>query len=318
MQHNDRTGKPSRQKNVLVAVTIATLLAFNLVQLYINQRNNQSKDAIIIDKGKEIISMNSKLEEISADLDRQIALVRLMGGRADSLLQLQSKLEEEKFALRLSSETAEETYKEYYEEIKSRLKEYEERLEGQRQEILRLHEERRDLLASQGVLSKKQEELDSLVAMLQDEKGRLEDRMRYAGQPVAKGIQFYADHPTQGKVPIADARAAKTSKLVVSVGLIPNGLAKAGNKVLYLVLYDPEGKMLAQGPDASIKVGGQDIFFAQSQSFEYNPGPDGQEVEVRYAQQQAFKQGIYRVMVYCSDASSGPVQLLGSANFTLK
>ena len=83
-------------KKILIAITILTLVAFNVVQFLINQQKNQLDYEKKESQKTELRFTYAKLDTISKQLDAKIQKIKDLGGSVDSLLEIKNQLERDK------------------------------------------------------------------------------------------------------------------------------------------------------------------------------------------------------------------------------
>ena len=98
--------RPQSQSNnsrsfLLIALLVLAALNVLLLYFYYQERqDNKTKDATIAAKTEEVLSVKTRLDSISNELDLKIAEIHRLGGSVDSLLKVKAQLEVDKRELR--------------------------------------------------------------------------------------------------------------------------------------------------------------------------------------------------------------------------
>ena len=133
----DYNQEQKQDRKTLLWAALAVLLLLNLVLVYFiyhEKQENLAKDEIITAKTEEVLSIKTKLDSISAELDVKIAEIQKLGGSVDSLIALKAQLEKDKQELKNSSTYSAASYN-------KKIKSYEGVLSEKDGEISRLREE---------------------------------------------------------------------------------------------------------------------------------------------------------------------------------
>lgn len=305
--YNNKPDKSTRNKNILVAVTIFTLVTFNIAQLYINDKQEGKQREKYESKQLELVNTYVKLDSISVKLQHKINLLQNLGGRVDSLIAIKNQLEREKFALRQSGDLAEDRYL----EIKGKVQGYNQLLVAKDVEIKELRAQNEELIQTKEQLLQRAGQLNSRVSELETEKNVLETQVKRASAPIARSLSFYSVDENGVATQGFEFKANKLDQIRVSVRIEPNQMVKTPTmKTLYMSIKDPNGQELSNAQAETLKLNGKDIFYARSADFIYRS--EGEEVILDYAQKSNFGAGQYRVEIHCDGRT------IGSGVFTIK
>lgn len=304
MQEEEKPDRSTRNKNILVAVTIFTLVSFNLLQLYIQDRDEEDQEQRLIDKQKELIGTYHKLDSISLELESRINTIRKLGGKVDSLIYIRNRVEQEKYALRLAKDLAANRY----EDIVSRLDDYENILQEKEKEIYRLQHNYNMLVQKTGVLT------DSLNE-LKGENSQLSDLMQEAAKEVkVKGITLFSVRSDGRREAGNVFRDEQLKELLIDVNIAENQFADEGKRTLYISITGPNGQFLSNPQGETFRFKKEDIFYSIKDDFNFKPA-QGASLELRYARRKSgFESGSYTLSIYCDSIFLGSEQFEVLAN----
>lgn len=106
-------------------------------------------------------------------------------------------------------------------------------------------------------------------------------------------------------------RARRVDVLSSTFSIGANTIAKKGNKMIYMQIIDPNGKVIYRSPSNVIKVAGSEIIFTSSREINYQ----GQQIDVSIVynlQGDEIDSGNYTVKIFADGA------MIGKDSFTLK
>lgn len=106
-------------------------------------------------------------------------------------------------------------------------------------------------------------------------------------------------------------RARRVDVLSSTFSIGANTIAKKGNKMIYMQIIDPNGKVIYRSPSNVINVAGSEIIFTSSREINYQ----GQQIDVNIVynlQGDEIDSGNYTVKIFADGA------MIGKDSFTLK
>jgi len=293
-------------KKILIAVTILTLVAFNVVQFFINQRDKQLEQEKYESKKTELGITYNKLDKISKQLDTKITHIRDLGGSVDSLLEIKSQLERDKYALKRANHIAEERY----EKIKQKVNGYEKLISLKDEELARNAEVTKELVNERIALIEKTNNLTDEVSRLEGEKVKLLEQMNKAATLNVKNVRFFSVTRTGSISESTEFKNNLLNKLLVTVKLNKNQLAKKGKKEIALRIIEPEGASLFNANSGTFKYQGKEMFYTTSSEFYFDNNEE--EVDFTYVKGNNYSKGTHRVEFYCEG------QRIGQSDFVIK
>lgn len=293
-------------KKILIAVTILTLVAFNVVQFLINQRADQKAREKYESVQLELITTFAKLDTISTQLDQKIIHIRSLGGSVDSLLEIKNQLERDKFALKQSTHLAQDKY----EKIKQKVSGYEKLLSLRDEEITRLENVTKELVNERIGLIEKTDALTDEVTRLEGEKDKLLDQMSMAATLAVKHVRFFSVNRTGALVENNEFKNHSLNKLLITVTLSKNQLAKKGKKLIAMRIIEPEGASLYNTNSGTFKYKGKEMFSTASTEFYFDNKEE--EIDFTFVKGNSYSKGNHRVEFYCEG------QRIGQGDFIIQ
>ncbi|TLV03575.1 hypothetical protein [Dyadobacter luticola] len=312
----DYNQEQKQDRKTLLWAALAVLLLLNLVLVYFiyhEKQENLAKDEIITAKTEEVLSIKTKLDSISAELDVKIAEIQKLGGSVDSLIALKAQLEKDKQELKNSSTYSAANYN-------KKIKSYEGVLSEKDGEISRLREEL-------GLANSKNEELNQKVTGLESEKQLLADSVNnYSAQnkELAEKVNIAsalrAENLTVNAVSAkgkeregGNYRAKRIDKLRINFKLGENAVAKQNEKDIYLRILDPDGAVLSDMAtgSGSFMMDGKEMIYSSKQTVSFTN--TNQSVDIFYGRGGIpLKDGKYAIEVYSEGFK------IGQGDFTVK
>ncbi len=312
----DYNQEQKQDRKTLLWAALAVLLLLNLVLVYFiyhEKQENLAKDEIITAKTEEVLSIKTKLDSISTELDIKIAEIQKLGGSVDSLVALKAQLEKDKKELKNASTYSAASYNQ-------KIKNYESVLSEKDGEIARLKQEL-------GIATTKNEELNQKVTGLESEKQLLADSVStYSAQnkelaeKVTLASALHAENVSVNAVSSKGKereggkyRAKRIDKLRVNFKLAENAVAKQNEKDIYLRVLDPDGAVLSDMAtgSGSFMYNGKELIYSSKQTVSFTN--TGQSVDIFYGRGGIpMKDGKYVIELYSEGFK------IGQGDFTVR
>ena len=312
----DYNQEQKQDRKTLLWAALAVLLLLNLVLVYFiyhEKQENLAKDEIITAKTEEVLSIKTKLDSISTELDIKIAEIQKLGGSVDSLVALKAQLEKDKKELKNANTYSAATYNQ-------KIKNYESVLSEKDGEIARLKQEL-------GIATTKNEELNQKVTGLESEKQLLADSVStYSAQnkelaeKVTLASALHAENVSVNAVSSKGKereggkyKAKRIDKLRVNFKLAENAVAKQNEKEIYLRVLDPDGAVLSDMAtgSGSFIFNGRELIYSSKQTVSFTN--TGQSVDIFYGRGGIpMKDGKYAIELYSEGFK------IGQGDFTVK
>ena len=279
-------------KNLVLVIAILTLIVLNIIQLFINRQSENETKEKYESKQLELVNTYSKLDTISSQLDDRIDHIRRLGGSVDSLIEVKSQLEQDKYYLKQSIKLANSRY----EQIKGKVKGYEQIIEQKDKEISSMEQLNERLASEKSELLEKQDELHSTVNRLELEKDILLEQISKVALLSVDNIRFYAFEKNGKPVAQEKFRQGKLEKLQIRVEISENEFAKKGRKKVFMRIIDPAGSSLYNSGSGSFEYNGSNLFYTSKQEFVFNNR--NEQIDFSYSKGSEFSKGKYRVELY--------------------
>ncbi|MET7257747.1 hypothetical protein ACWKW6_08295 [Dyadobacter jiangsuensis] len=312
----DYNQEQKQDRKTLLWAALAVLLLLNLVLVYFiyhEKQENLAKDEIITAKTEEVLSIKTKLDSISTELDIKIAEIQKLGGSVDSLVALKAQLEKDKKELKNASTYSAASYNQ-------KIKNYESVLSEKDGEIARLKQEL-------GIATTKNEELNQKVTGLESEKQLLADSVStYSAQnkelaeKVTLASALHAENVSVNAVSSKGKereggkyKAKRIDKLRVNFKLAENAVAKQNEKDIYLRVLDPDGAVLSDMAtgSGSFMFNGKELIYSSKQTVSFTN--TGQSVDIFYGRGGIpMKDGKYVIELYSEGFK------IGQGDFTVR
>jgi myosin heavy subunit len=312
----DYNQEQKQDRKTLLWAALAVLLLLNLVLVYFiyhEKQENLAKDEIITAKTEEVLSIKTKLDSISTELDIKIAEIQKLGGSVDSLVALKAQLEKDKQELKNANTYSAASYN-------KKIRSYETILSEKDGEITRLKQEL-------GVVTSKNEELNQKVTGLESEKQLLADSVStYSAQnkelseKVTLASALRAEAVTVNAVSAKGKereggkyKAKRIDRLRINFKLGENAVAKQNEKEIYLRILDPDGAVLSDMAtgSGSFMYNGKELIYSSKQTISFTNS--GQSVDIFYGRGGIpMKDGKYAIELYSEGFR------IGQGDFTVK
>lgn len=316
MTPNEPRPQANTSGRTFLLIALLILAALNILLLYFwyqERQDNKGKDAIVAARTEEVLVYKTRLDSVSAQLDAKIAEIQQLGGSVDSLLKVRERLEIDKRELRNINTFDSKKYDQ-------KIRNYQALLAQKDQEIARLKEEngilveKNETLAQEntGLRTERQALSDSVVSVVSQNRD-LSEKVTIAAALRAEAIGVNAIN-SRGKERDGDNyKAKRIDKIRVSVKIAPNGLAKKGEKELYMRILDPSGAVISDMAVGSgeFMYGGQPIIYTAKRPFNFDNSR--QTVDFIFGRgSQRFNQGKHTIEIYAEGFR------IGEGEFTVR
>lgn len=167
-------------------------------------------------------------------------------------------------------------------------------------------------------LTSKLDETSTKLTQTESERNELQKQNEVNAELLSKGAQLNAfnfntvalKYKLNGSTTEV-SRAGKVDVITSSFTIGENKIAKIGNKVIYLQVTDPDGKVIYDKPNQVINVGGREIIYTDKREVNYQ----GQQLDmtiVHNLQGREVSKGNFNVKIFADGI------LIGKDSFTLK
>lgn len=276
--------------------------------LWYKYRTTQKENIVLVEENKELIEEVDELDAEIANLQKEIERKdlelneksKLLSDAQTELQKLRSRVQQYEAASKISARKAEEM-KRRIDELLQIIETYQAKIEQLEQEKAELTERNQEL--EKEVAEKKA--LEEEREHLQAEKMELESKVRSAAQLRAVGFEFAMLRPS-GKEKWGEEFSRRLRRLEICFTVLQNKVATPGNRMAYIVLMDPDGKVMPSREGVSTtRAGDEEIKYSMKVSYDYQREDKkvcaiyekGEEIEL--------SSGRYKVLVYSEDGAMG-------------
>ncbi len=284
-QMQERRSNTAMTAGLVLACALAALFGF----LYFNARQDiDAKNVDISSKTKELLITNTKLDSISAQLERDKK--NLVNSKNVSI-------------------------KSYEDKIKG----YEAALSAKDVEIAKLREENAVLTTEVKTLGNENSNLKTNVSTLKTDKQALADsvyattvknralaeKVTLAAALKAINVNVNAINSRGKEREGGEYKAKRVEKVKISFKLLENPLTKKEDKVIYMRMLDPQGNCISDMATGSgaFMFGGNEMVYTAKQSVSYDN--TGQNVDFIYSRGANYAKGKYAISLYSEGFAIG-------------
>jgi len=154
------------------------------------------------------------------------------------------------------------------------------------------------LVTENKALKSKNEELNSTVTNLSEEKKTLQNKVGVASQLKAEYVKITAYKKKNSGKLVEASLAKKTNKIDVCFTVMDNKISQPGDKMVYIVIKEPQGKILASVSKSTFKnEKGEDV--EATASYKINYTGEKQNVCLAYeSDERVLTSGSYDIDIY--------------------
>lgn len=292
-QSSPQGGKGRTILIVLLALALVGIGVFAFLQFQQNQELAEAKAAIEAEREQLI----GELSQAGRELEEKIALVDSLGGDVAELVAIKAQLETEKEQLRRSKDLQ-------LRDLRDKVEGYEYLLREKDKEIEKLQAMTENLMTENTSLKSTQNQLQSTLSTLNEEKAQLADKVEKASRLQAENIKTRAVN-SRGREREGDFRPRHIDQLKISFNLANNEVAPLGGREILLRILDPQGNPLfdvATGSGTFLQEG-REVFYTAKQEIIFDNTE--QELVFEYQKTREFTAGRYTVELYEGNEAIG-------------
>jgi DNA repair exonuclease SbcCD ATPase subunit len=293
--------KQNRSTLILLLLLLVGSVGFNIYQF-------KNHSTTVVEHGTQVDSLINARVEVERELagiTMELEKYRGIAGNLDSLLNdANGKMEAQEAKIRklIAGEKdlgkLNKKLKSELEELRKLRDEYLEKIDG--------------LMAENKALKEENSNLNTQVTDLSQQKNLLEQKVTTASQLKAEYIKVNSFKKRGSGKYVESVLAKRTNKLEACFTILDNKVASTGDKMIYLRIVAPNGKVLMGFTKASLKtVDGENIDATASQKIDYNG--EKQDMCLSFEnEERILESGTYLVEVYIENT------LVHQSNYTLK
>ena len=320
MEAENNNDKQSRA-GAWIIITIVALLAAGALGWMYSKESTAYENCQITNRQleAEMKEMNRALtgyidgatQDLKQDfqnmLDTYDKLIEKDASMEDSLNKQKEKIQE---LMQELSDTRRRSYREI-----NKLKDENQTL----RDIMREYLYRIDSLNTLNVdLTQRLDKTSTELTQTQTERDKLKEQQSQSEELLAKGARLNAfnfnsvglRYRVSGSTHEVN-RASRADVISSTFSIGANTIAKKGNKMIYMQVVDPNGKVIYRSPSNLINVAGSEIIFTSSREINYQ----GQQIDVSIVynlQGDEIDSGNYTIKIFADGA------MIGKDSFTLK
>jgi predicted RNase H-like nuclease (RuvC/YqgF family) len=292
--------KQNRSSLILLLLLLVGSVGFNIYQF-------KNHSTTVVEHGTQVDSLINARVEVERELagiTMELEKYRGIAGNLDSLLNdANGKMEAQEAKIRklISGEKdlnkLNKKLKSELEELRKLRDEYLEKIDG--------------LLAENKALKEENSTLNTQVTDLNQQKNLLEQKVTTASQLKAEYIKVNSFKKRGSGKYVESVLAKRTNKLEACFTIMDNKVAGTGDKMIYLRIVAPNGKVLMGFTKASLTVDGENVDATASQKIDYKG--EKQDMCLSFENEdRILESGTYLVEVYIENT------LVHQSNYTLK
>ncbi len=295
---------------------IIALLVAAGIYLFVNKNKEEDKNEKLTEQVETISTDKATIET-----DYQAALARLDEMKSesvqmDSLLNTKSsEVEELKAKINAIVKNKNATEAEL-KEAGRLIKELNNKMSGYQQQILALKNENIQLTEDKKQLTVEKAEVTAQKESLQTEKTELEKTVELGSVLHASGFTLEAINTKKNLMgkekEINTGKAKKADLMRVSFDLDDNRISESGEKILYIVIKTPNGKVVTSNGNVFKLSEGSEMDYTTTKIISYRKGEKVQGITTEWRPNTSFEAGNYQVEVYHQGYK------IGSQRVTLK
>lgn len=290
-------------------VALVVLAIINIILVYLMMQNKQEsidKDVFIERQKTELEEAGSKLDSLSRELDIRIAEAKKMDRDYQTLLDIQEQLKKDIANARNNQADIDRLVREYDTKIKS----YEAMLAEKDGQIQNLQVEKKELAKEISKTKTEKVKLADSISYIQKQKQDLEATVAKASVLKSENIKIEGLNDKNKADDDGKFKMKSLEKLRVTVKLLENNAAKAGNREMYMRIIEPTGAVMV-GPDGGrfTDAQGKDMNYTLAQTFLFDN--INRTVVLMFRKGSKFQKGTHLIELYCEG------HLVGKGSFSV-
>ena len=295
--------RSDKRTKIIIGVLAAALLTAIIFIIFGYKKQGELKREGDLTK-QELMDASAKLEALGIELDQKIEEIQKLGGDIEELQLAREEIEKEKETLRKSSNVQ-------ISRLRERVKGYETLLKDKDEEIAKLRVIADSLMSENTTLKTQQNEMQEVLTTMEEDKGKLEEQVAFAGRLQAENIKVYAVNK-RGKEREGEFKSRQIEKLKMEFNIGENNVAPIEGKEILVRVIEPAGNVIFDVATGSgtFMIDGREDFYTVKQDILFDNTK--QTLTFLYQKPTEFEPGQYTLEIYTED------YVMGSRNFTVK
>lgn len=293
-----------RSRKTITLFVLAALVTLLAIKVFFDQHEKTELKEYY---QSELEHSQTKLDEISLELEQKIKEIDSLGGDITELMVAKEEVEKERDQLN----TTRQANRQLIGRLRRKTDGYEELLKEKDKEIVRLKKVAEQLLTENTTLKTEKNELNRSIVGLNEDKKELEDKVAVASQLQAKGIHIYAV-ARNGKERESQFKNRHINTLKVVFNIAKNDVAPLEAKEVYIRVIDENGQVIfdINKGSGSFMLDGKETFFTAKKDILFDNSQ--QQLSFTYDKGSDYDKGVYKMEIFTDGYS------MGAKTFTVK
>lgn len=295
------TQEPQKKFNTnIVYLGVIALLVGAVIYLFLNKNKTENQneelttqvETVSSDLGELETEYNAALARLDEMKSQSTQMDSLLVSKNDEVEDLKSKIKSILSDKNATKEKLGEANK-LISELKSKLNSFQSQIDELKKENIQLSEDKKNLIEEKSQVTKEKDEL-------KEEKKVLEKTVEVGSVLRASDIEMNVVNMKKnllGKEKEKETNKAKKADLIrISFDLDDNRISESGEKIVYICVYGPDGKVSGNG--AFKMSDGSDKKYSVSKTIPYKQGEKTYDVTTEWKPLGDFEKGTYKVEIY--------------------
>ncbi len=281
--------KKRDQIRIILIVVLAIVIIAAAFKIYTDFEANKALQA---EYDATRVSLTTKLDSISGELNERILEIADLGGDIDSLVSLKDSITAQRDQLQRTRRAN----KALIQRLDRKVTGYEELLVAKDEEISQLRELNEQLLEENNELKVEKNELNKDLNEAAQRERDLQQQVSLAAKLRAENIKVFNIN-SRGREREGDFRQRQAEKVKITFNLADNDVAPVAGHQIMIQIVDPVGNVvfdIAKG-SGSFKVNGKEQFYTARQEILFDNSK--QELSFVYDKGSQYDKGDYKIVI---------------------
>lgn len=287
------------QIRIALIVTIIIVIGGAGFKIYTDYKDKQALQA---EFDATRITLTTKLDSISVELNDRISEISTLGGDIDSLISLKDSITAQRDQLQRTRVAN----KALIRRLDNKVQGYEELLIAKDEEIVELKALNTQLLSENNELKEEQNEFKASLNEAAQKQEELQQQIALAAKLKAENIKLYNIN-SRGREREGDFRSRQAQKIKVTFNLAENDVAPVAGHQIMIQVIDPSGNIIfdvARG-SGTYEVDGREEFFTAMQEILFDNSK--QELSFVYDKGSEFDKGDHKIVILADTYEIGDI-----------
>ena len=284
---------PQNKKRDQIRIILIAVLAIVIVgAAYKIYSDFEANKALQAEYDATRMTLTTKLDSISGELNERILEIADLGGDIDSLVSLKDSITAQRDQLQRTRRAN----KALIQRLDRKVTGYEELLIAKDEEIVQLKELNAQLLEENTELKVEKNELNKDLNEAAQRERNLQQQVSLAAKLRAENIKVYNIN-SRGREREGDFRQRQAQRVKVTFNLAENDVAPVAGHQIMIQIVDPVGNVVfdvAKG-SGSFKVNGKEQFYTARQEILFDNSK--QELSFVYDKGSQYDKGDYKIVI---------------------